>query len=532
MSIRLMDSSVRDGGNVNDWNFGKRVIEGILGNLALAGVDVIELGYLKDVDFNADRTLYNSVQEAMQNLPEKSNENQKFSLMVQVDKWDWNKLTNGNGAVEIIRVSFHKTKVEEGMALAKLVMEHGYECHMNPINIMGYNDRELLELIDKINEVHPKTFTIVDTFGSMDIDDIKRIEALLHNNLQEDIEISAHLHENLGLAFSLALEFISFFKGKRDICIDSSVLGIGRVPGNLCQELVVDYLNKHYNTCYDIDYIYDTIDDFIQKIKEENPWGYAVPYALSATYNLHRTYPEWLVNQGRLRTKDIRYIISSIDEKERVIYNQKYIEKLYEEYLDVSIDDRKVISELKEIISGKNVCIVAPGSSISNNVEVVNKCIQENNCISIAVNFAPDFLDANFYFFTNFKRIQYGTSGCLYDKLIITSNLLKENINARYSVNFSRLKSFDTMTSRDSTLCLLNLLKQMDCKKIFVAGFDGFKGKYDHYDRFMDIDGDYKAHNDVVRSILSKRFKNMNIQFISESIYSDIFSKNELENRK
>lgn len=44
MSIKLMDSSVRDGGNVNDWNFGKRTLHGIIDSLVNAGVDVVELG--------------------------------------------------------------------------------------------------------------------------------------------------------------------------------------------------------------------------------------------------------------------------------------------------------------------------------------------------------------------------------------------------------------------------------------------------------------------------------------------------------
>lgn len=48
MGIKLIDSSLRDGGNVNDWNFGRRVLHGIIENLSGGGIDVIELGYLKN----------------------------------------------------------------------------------------------------------------------------------------------------------------------------------------------------------------------------------------------------------------------------------------------------------------------------------------------------------------------------------------------------------------------------------------------------------------------------------------------------
>ena len=48
MDVSLMDSSVRDGGNVNDWNFGKGTINGILTNLINSRIEYIELGYLNN----------------------------------------------------------------------------------------------------------------------------------------------------------------------------------------------------------------------------------------------------------------------------------------------------------------------------------------------------------------------------------------------------------------------------------------------------------------------------------------------------
>lgn len=88
MSIKLIDSSVRDGGNVNDWNFGECVIHGLLGNIQRSGIDVIEVGYLKNVTFDKDKTLYNNIKEARTNIPVKLKVGQKISLMTQVDKWD------------------------------------------------------------------------------------------------------------------------------------------------------------------------------------------------------------------------------------------------------------------------------------------------------------------------------------------------------------------------------------------------------------------------------------------------------------
>ncbi|MCM1062945.1 MAG: homocitrate synthase [Eubacterium sp.] len=522
MSIRLMDSSVRDGGNVNDWNFGERVIHGILGNIQRSGIDVIELGYLKNVTFDKNRTLYNNIEEARINIPPEIKPGQKTSLMTQVDKWDWDKIEENKGDIDIIRVSFHKTRIQDGMELCKIVMDKGYECHCNPINIMGYSDAELLQLIEKINSVHPQVFTIVDTFGAMGLSDLKRIDALLDNDLIQDIGISAHLHENLGLAFSLALEFMTYFNGKRDVYVDSSILGIGRVPGNLCQELVMDYLNKNMNASYDIDYIYDAIDDFVVKIKEQHPWGYAVPYALSATYNLHRTYPEFLMNKGRLRTKDIRRILSSIDQNEKVIYNEKYIQQLYDDYLGVSVDDSRSDEQLRQILDSQNICLIAPGKSIQQNFEKIRKRIKEENCITISINFVPKEVSVDYAFFTNLKRVIYGSEDMIgAERTIITSNLADEDIQYKYVLDFARLRSVGDTTSEDSTLCLLNFLRNVNYKKIWIAGFDGFDGSNDHYDQFMDRYSDKNTNNEKVKKLFEKYFKNERIQFITPSYYGE-----------
>jgi len=46
--IHILDCTLRDGGYVNDWNFGHSVISGTYKRLDSAGVDFIEVGFLDD----------------------------------------------------------------------------------------------------------------------------------------------------------------------------------------------------------------------------------------------------------------------------------------------------------------------------------------------------------------------------------------------------------------------------------------------------------------------------------------------------
>jgi 4-hydroxy 2-oxovalerate aldolase len=56
--VKLLDCTLRDGGFINDWQFGHENIAGIAQGLATAGVDIIEVGFLDGRrPFDADRSI-------------------------------------------------------------------------------------------------------------------------------------------------------------------------------------------------------------------------------------------------------------------------------------------------------------------------------------------------------------------------------------------------------------------------------------------------------------------------------------------
>ena len=56
--IKLLDCTLRDGGYINDWEFGHSVITGTYKRLDAAGVDFIEVGFLDDRrPFDINRTI-------------------------------------------------------------------------------------------------------------------------------------------------------------------------------------------------------------------------------------------------------------------------------------------------------------------------------------------------------------------------------------------------------------------------------------------------------------------------------------------
>ena len=137
---------------------------------------------------------------------------------------------------------------------------------------MGYADKDILWILDQVNAIAPYQFSIVDTFGSMRRRDLERILSLVDHDLDPTIRVGLHLHENMALSFCLAQEFIDKHL-RRDITVDASLLGMGRIPGNLPIELIADYMNDTLGASYDIDELMDAIQDHIAPIKGNPAWG-------------------------------------------------------------------------------------------------------------------------------------------------------------------------------------------------------------------------------------------------------------------
>ncbi len=346
-TVNLLDCTLRDGGYINNWKFGFLTIKSIITYLIESQIDYIEIGFLRNCIYDRNSTLFNNVEEIKAILP-KYSANTKFTAMALHNQYDVKKLGPNDGTtIEVIRVTFHDYDVDEGLKFCKEVIKKGYQCFCNPINIMGYSDINILKLIQKINDIKPYAFSIVDTFGSMTKNDLQRIYLLIENNLDKSIVIGLHLHENLSLSYSMAQDFMAMCSNNRNCVIDGSLLGMGRTPGNLCIELMINYLNKYYNeTKYNINPVLEAIDEHIVRIKKLESWGYSAAYALSANYNLHRNYAEYLLQKGDLHTKNINHILSQIEDIKKTAFDEEYVANLYYKYkkLVLGIDTKEKIS--------------------------------------------------------------------------------------------------------------------------------------------------------------------------------------------
>ena len=479
-NVRVLDCTLRDGGRIINCAFPDQETKEIAKRLASAKIDIIEIGFLRDwkkVDYKGNSTFFTDVEQIRPYINRDGN-NTIYAAFIDYGMCDIDSLKPYDGtSIDAIRFGFTKKnyddEYDEVIRWAKKIKDLGYKLFIQGVNSLNYSDLELLEVVRMINDVHPYSFGIVDTYGAMYMDDVDRLYGLIDHNMQSDICINFHSHNNYQLSFAFAQEVIKLSgTSNRQIIIDGTLGGMGKVAGNLNTELIVDFLvrKKHYD--YEFEDILDILDDFIYKYSIDHKWGYSTAALMAGVYKSHPNNVIYLTEKFRLDTKDIGKLLSMIDPATRQRYDYDNIERLYTEYIADKVDDHKVISQLKTIVDGKEVLVMVPGNSLNTYREQIDAYIKHNKPVVISVNFIADESSA-LAFFGNQKRYARLEKKRIGRNVIVSSNIKPDN-DKDIVVNYHSLINRGYKYFENSTLMLLNLLKRLEVKKVSLAGFDGF----------------------------------------------------------
>ena len=242
MSMQILDCTLRDGGYINDWRFGRKAITAILEKLERANLDIIECGFLTRMVYDEQCSLFPSVQAIEPLLPGEKRR-AMYVAMIAIGEKELHprELQPWNGrSIDGIRLTFHKQEIPQAIQWAEIIQDKGYKVFMQPVGSGFYSDMELLSLVEQMNRLRPYAFYIVDTLGSMYRNDVSHRFYLIDQNMDPEIHLGFHGHNNLQLAFSNA-QVLGKIQTKRTLLIDASVYGMGRGAGNLPTELIAQY---------------------------------------------------------------------------------------------------------------------------------------------------------------------------------------------------------------------------------------------------------------------------------------------------
>ena len=531
--ISLLDCTLRDGAYITDSRFGVAAMRGIIRKMQEAHVEIVECGWLKNKEHEEGSSFFHVPEDALAYISQKE-ENCCLTAMIDWDRYDDSILPECDGrSIDAIRVVFPHGKHGEAMKIGERIRAKGYRVLFQAANTLAYSEEELGKLAEDMNAFAPVALSVVDTFGAMFFEDLDRILAVLDRKLDKGIRLGIHAHNNQQLAFALTVHFIErLIQGERDIIVDATLSGMGRGAGNATTELVCSYLNRYHHGNYDMNAVMDAIDTYIDGFRERFFWGYSTAYFIAGMYQCHVNNIAYLQNNHRTNARDMRSIIESLSSEERRHYDYDLLERRYMENQARFVDDGLACEKLRDRIQERKVLLIAPGKSVQIKREEIKTFIEKERPLVIAVNAISEGYDYDLLFFTNTVRYEYAEASYS-RKFAQTPKILLSSIKTKaeedeYILNFDEVVKRGWEHFDNAVILCLRMLNKLNAHEVYIAGFDGFKTKYN--ESYCDVNlptlnpgNKWEELNeeitDMYLDVKHSTEKQMKIRFVTESIF-------------
>lgn len=526
-NLKVLDVTLRDGGCVNDFNFGQTYMEKILDAQEASGVEIIEMGYIDEKKGSeSDRTQYINEQVIPKSILRHKKSGVTYVAMIDYGKFNVDNLRpRTDNGIDGIRMAFHKKNRFDIITLGNKIIEKGYKFYIQPMVTLRYSDTELLELIDLVNKGIPEAsgFYIVDSFGEMRPNDMSRMLNLVDHNLISSMALGLHSHNNMQLSYSNAMVMLQF-PTTRDIMLDCSIMGMGKGAGNLNTELLLEHLNLFYGKHYKVAPLLEVIDKVINQLHDEFYWGYAPEYYLSSANHCTPSYASHFYNKHMLPIDQVGELLGMIVEEKKISFDKEYAEEVYRQYNESkSVDDSTVVNDLKSEFNGKTVLLIAPGKSIGNAVERISELAKQDNIVAIGLN---SMLDIPFDYLLTTRADIYAQAIAEGKNVIVPSSVSKGGRGNVKILNYANWIEVDNRTHDSSSVIALKLLQACGVTKVLLAGFDGFSVNINenYYDPNMrrPVNAEQAERRNAYYKWLIGRLREngMDVEFVTPSLYN------------
>lgn len=526
--IRLLDCTLRDGGYVNDWNFGHDNLVSIFERLVDANMDIIEIGFLDDCrPFDVNRSIMPDTDSVAKIYGKLDRKQAMVVGMIDYGMCGPEHISPcSESFLDGIRVIFKKHLREQAFAFCKSLIDMGYKVFAQLVSVTSYDDDEMMDVVRLANDIKPYAVSMVDTYGLMHQDNLLHYFHLLNTHLDSEIGLGYHAHNNFQMGYANCIAMLNN-KIDRTMIVDGSIYGMGKSAGNVPVELLAMHMNNALGKHYHISQILEAIDTNISQFYQPATWGYNMFYYIAASNDCHPDYVAYLMSKRTLSIKSVNVILGKLQGEKKLLYDEDYIESLYVEYQKNEVNDENDRERLKLKLGGKKILLIGPGLTVKTQRERIDAFITENNPTVISINYVPEEFNPDYIFLSNSKRYVQLATRLSQEKysVIATSNVTETKEAAfDYILNFSTLMDSEAKIVDNSLVMLLKALIGLGCRQVTLAGFDGYsRDSSNYFNSSMEYDfaknlADYL--NDYTIRFLGKICGTMEVVFLTDSRYT------------
>jgi len=262
-SVRIIDSTLRDGMHAVSHQLTPQQMAEIAGKLDAAGIDTIEVGHGDGIGGSSFQYGFSAAPEE-EYLKAVSQVLKKTKLGVL--------LIPGIGTLEdlevaveygvkTVRVATHVTEADVGEQHIKFISQHGMEAIGFLMMSHMASPEKVLEQAKQMESYGAAAVYVTDSAGAMLPEDVKARIGLVRENLS--VPIGFHAHNNLGLAIGNTLAALE----AGATIVDGTVGGLGAGAGNAQLEVLIAALEKAgYHTGADLYKVMDLSRDVVEPL--------------------------------------------------------------------------------------------------------------------------------------------------------------------------------------------------------------------------------------------------------------------------
>ncbi|MCR5046592.1 MAG: aldolase catalytic domain-containing protein, partial [Treponema sp.] len=468
----LLDCTLRDGGYVNDWLFGRDNMVSVFERVVDAGTDFIEIGFLDERrPFDIDRAIMPDTQSVQKIFGALDKKKSKVLGMIDYGTCPLKNIQpKSQSFLDGIRVIFKKHLRKEALDFCGQLKDLGYMVFAQLVSVTSYSDEEMKDLIALANKAKPFAVSMVDTYGLMHQNNLSHYFDLLDGALDKDIALGYHGHNNFQMAYANCIAMLSK-ESDRALLVDGTLYGMGKSAGNAPIELVAMMMNHSLGKDYHISQYLEAIDANISQFYKASTWGYNMFYYLAASNDCHPNYVKDLMEKRSLSVKQINELLGKLEGEKKLLYDKKYMEDIYLNFIDKEVNDTKDRNLLQAAFAQKEILIAGPGRSMKSQSKKIQAFASERKPLTISINYIPSAIKADYVFLSNSKRyVQLAgaltSSDC---KIIATSNVTAAAKPFDFVLNVSALLDRSAEIIDNSLVMLLKALCSMNVKKVTLA---------------------------------------------------------------
>ncbi|MDO0929482.1 hypothetical protein QQY24_30265 [Streptomyces sp. TG1A-8] len=238
--VTNLDVTLRDGGYRNNFDFSLEYALHHARESAAAGVEWVEIGYRKGsfkpkpgvglTGAGAD----DYIRAVASVIPP-----ERICMILHPRNIEDDDLTAMfEAGVRLVRFCLPSKAPEPGLAMLRKAADTGFTTTVNITRVSQLDRRRLVELATLSEDAGADVIYLADSNGSLLPDEVSRLVTLVRS--VTDSATGLHAHNNLGLALANSIAAVE----AGATWIDSSVLGMGKGPGNLITEQWLAYLGR------------------------------------------------------------------------------------------------------------------------------------------------------------------------------------------------------------------------------------------------------------------------------------------------